>query len=140
MVNKDKTGIICDLCTQQLVFVFTYYSAEFIKIALINGVRQGEAEKIKGFDWCNSCLDKIKNLAIMNYRASRLVSCDICGSKISDLVHSTNISEIKVSILAKTDINGIRTGGTTISQTENKGIIDIITCAGCYGRLCRGML
>lgn len=140
MMLKDRTGITCDLCSQKLQFVFTYYSAEFKKVMLHMGVRQGEAEKAKGLDWCSACLEKIKQLAVLQYKPTRLVSCDICGSGIVDAIYSTNISEVKVEILAKADAQGNRTGETTGSQKEKPNIIDIISCSTCYDKLCKGVL
>lgn len=135
MLLPDKTGISCDACNAKCQFVFTYYSADFLEQSMVDGIRQGLPVKVKSFDWCPACFKKFSNLAITNYRPTRLVSCDWCGRSIANKIYSTNVAEAKINI----EVNP-KTQSTIANNTITENLLDMISCTECYTRLSRGII
>lgn len=133
MLLPDRTGIACDACNKKCQFVFTYYSADFFEQSMVGTIKQGMPVKGKSFDWCVSCFNKFKELAVANYRPTRLISCDWCGSGIGNKIYSTNITEAKINIEVDQ-----KTQNTTANNHIVENVLDMISCSECYTRLVRG--
>lgn len=94
MQNKDKTGIICDICKAESIYKFTYYSYDLKD----NIDRQSAISQnpIKSLDVCTECYNKHTLAIIKNYRPNQL-RCELTGS-LSSKYYYCIVTKVTVDV------------------------------------------
>lgn len=86
MQNKDKNGIICDICKTEYNKDFIYYSFDFRKIRVDTyrpEIRSMLCERIvKSLDYCENCCEKVKDTILLYYKPTGTY-CELTGKELS---------------------------------------------------------
>ncbi len=119
MLTASKDGIICDCCKSQHKDRFTYYSADFKRMDVINNTLPPfdySPSSALSIDICEACMEVIKELVKKNYKAKRMLTGRVCPDGIvCDLTGELlkNQYTFYHCIIAKAAVSITKSGATT---------------------------
>lgn len=103
MQTDDKLGVVCDKCGTTYKMDFEYYSFDFRRVRVYNGIKQSLSQIFNlpvalSIDLCSQCFEVIADKVVSNYQASLGIRKNNIVCDLTNLVYSGTFNYYYCSI------------------------------------------